>query len=296
MDATITHRGLDESLTFPILEEAGTPLFSVDVGYPELNIYESGELEPRFNDTRSQLETYSLVSQLRGPDAYLEAIQLAEFIKTRTGGAEELTLEVSGEDIPNAYPTTETLVAPAAEQARALELTYAPGRTNVVDVELQLTRINAARGETNQIEVTPTESVDEEEGETPGPIELRNGSSVVELSDGFSITRTVGRPNTTIRATTSDYPNYTDQRKTAFDGFDIEFQFVEDGPSKADIIKNQIFQARLGRDPLVLDFNGLFDLGAFNVVPDGSQSLRVQRIAAQKSIEQLPTVSLRRVQ
>ena len=290
MDATITHRGLDESLTFPILEEAGTPLFSVDVGYPELNIYESGELDPRFNDTRSQLETYTLVSQLRGPDAYSDAIQLAEFIKTRTGGQEELTIELSGEDIPDAYPTTETLVAPAAEQARALELTYAPGRTNVVDVELQLTRINAARGETNQIEDTPTDPFGD------GPIELSNGGSSVELSDGFSITRTVGRPNTTIRATTADYPNYTDQRKTAFDGFDIEFQFVEDGPNKADTIKNEIFTPRLGRDSLTLDFNGLFDLGAFNVVPDGSQSLRVQRIAAQKSIEQLPTVSLRRVQ
>ena len=290
MDATITHKGLDESVTFPIMEETGTPLFSVDVGYPELNTYESGELEPRFNDTRSQLVTYTAVSQLVGESAYDDAITLAEMIKSRTGDGEELTLELLGEDVSEAYPTTETLVAPAAEQARALELTYAPGRTNVVDVEGQFTRVSTVRGNSNQIEETPTDAFGD------GPLEISSGTNSVALSDGFTVTRTVGRPNTSIRATTRDYPNYTDQRKAAHDAFDIEFQFVDNAPNKADIIKNEIFQPRLGRDSLTLDFNGLFGLGSFDVIPDGSQSLRVQRIAAQKSIEQLPTVSLRRVQ
>lgn len=292
MDATITHKGLNESLTFPIMEEAGTPLFSIDIGKPVLEIWESGELNPRHSDTKSRLETYTIVTQLKGPSAYQDAILLADIIKSRTGNGEELTVELSGEDIPNAYPTSETIVAPAAEQARALELTYAPGRTNVVDVELQLTAVGRVGGSTTQIAQTPTNTFQD------GPLQISRETSSVDLSDGFTVTRTVGRPNTSIRSISRELPNYTDHNKAAHDAFDIEFQFVADGPNKATRIKNEIVAPRLGSGgtSLELDFNGLFDLGSFNVVPTGSQSLRVQRIAAQKSIEQLPTVSLRRVQ
>jgi len=178
MEATITHNGLGESLTFPIMEESGSPLFSVDIGKPELNIYENGELQPRFLDTRSLIENYSITSQLTGPSAYADAIQLADIIKSRTGDNGTLTVELNGTNIPDAYPTSPTTVAPAAEQERAVEFTYSPGRKNV---------------------------------------------------------------------------------------------------------------------SLTLDFQGLFGLGSFNVIPDGSQAFRYQRVAGQKDVENAPTLSLRRV-
>ena len=289
MDVTIQHKGLSESITLPIIEESGTPLFSVDVGYPELNIYESGELEPKFDSQRSQLEQYTLATQLHGASAYDDAITLADMIKSRTGNGEELTVEVSGDDVPTSYPTTETLVAPAAQQRRPLSLTYVPGRTNVVDVELQLTRVGRVTGNANQDAQTPTTTGD-------GPIRIaRNGNSV-EVSEGINVTRSVGRPNTSIRAIGRDYPNYTDPRKTANDDFSIEFQLIDDAQTKAETIKNDIFEPILERDAITLDFQGLFGMGAFDVVPEGSQAMRVQRLAAQKSIEHLPTMSFRRVQ
>ena len=293
MEATITHNGLGESLTFPIMEESGSPLFSVDIGKPELNIYENGELQPRFLDTRSLIENYSITSQLTGPSAYADAIQLADIIKSRTGDGGTLTVELSGTNIPSAYPTTPTVVAPAAEQERAVEFTYSPGRKNVVDVEAQFTRIGNVNGNANQEATTPTEEPGF--GEEAGPITISGGGTTVELFEDIAITRTVGRPNSTIRGTTRTYPNYTDHRKTAYDAFDIAFQLYENGPAKVVDLANEILGAPLGRESLTLDFQGLFGLGSFNVIPDGSQAFRFQRVAGQKDVENAPTLSLRRV-
>jgi hypothetical protein len=297
MQATITHKGRSESVTFDILTESGEPQFSVDYGKPELNIYEHGELQPRFNDTRSGLENYTLVAQLVGSSAYDDAIKLADLIKSRTGPGEELTIEVSGNGLTSAYPIDETVVAPAAEQERALELTYAPGRVNVVDVQLSLTRVNAVRGGANQDATTPTSDGYEDNTGTivRGPLKLTDGANPVEMFEDIAITRTVGRPNSTIRSSPRFDPNYIDHRKTAFDGFDIAFQLLENGPNKAETIARSLIKPPLGRDSLTLDFQGLFNMGQFNVIPDGSQAFRVQRIAGRKDVENAPTLSLRRV-
>jgi hypothetical protein len=287
MDATITHNGLNQSVTFPVMQESGTPLFSVDIGKPELSTYESGELNPRFNDSRSGLENYTITAQLRGLSAYSDAITLANIIKSRTGNGAELTVSLSGTDIPSAYPTSATTVAPAAEQERALELTYAPGRRNVVDVELSLTRVNSVRGTANQAATTPTAS-------GSGPTQLTDGTTTVSMDKDIAITRTVGRPNSTIRSSTSQHPNYIDHRKTAYDAFDIEFQLTDNAQTKVVNLARNLIQPQLGVSPLTLDFQGLFGMGAFDVIPSGSQSLRYQRIAGQKSIENTPTLSLRR--
>ena len=271
------------------MEESGSPLFSVDIGKPELNIYENGELQPRFLDTRSLIENYSITSQLTGENAYSNAIQLADIIKSRTGDNGTLTVELNGTNIPDAYPTSPTTVAPAAEQERAVEFTYSPGRKNVVDVEAQFTRVGNVNGNANQAASTPTNT------EGNGPITISNGATTVELFEDIAITRTVGRPNSTIRGTTRTYPNYTDHRKTAYDAFDIAFQLYENGPAKVVDLANEILGAPLGRESLTLDFQGLFGLGSFNVIPDGSQAFRFQRVAGQKDIENVPTISLRRV-
>ena len=287
MDVTLTHNGRNDSLTFPILTESGTPQFSIDIGKPELNIYEHGELQPRFNDTFSGLENYSITSQLRGSSAYDDAILLADMIKSRQGNSEELELNVSGTNL-DGYPTNPVFVAPAAEQEEAISLTYAPGRTNVVDVEGSFTRVNQVRGTANQNATTPTTT-------GSGPITLSDGTDTVELTEDIVVTRSVGRPNSPIRSTPRTHPNYTDQRKSAYDAFDIQFQMFRDGPNKALTLARNLIQPQLGPSSLTLDFNGLFNLGSFNVIPSGPQAFRFQRIAGQKDVENAPTLSLRRV-
>jgi hypothetical protein len=287
MDATITHNGLNQSVTFPVMEESGTPLFSVDIGKPQLSTYESGELNPRFNDTRSGLENYTITTQLRGASAYNDAIALADIIKSSQNGNNTLEFSLSGTDIPTAYPTSATTVAPAAEQSQALQLTYAPGRRNVVDVQLTLTRVGDVNGQEVQAATTPTAN-------GSGPVKLTNGNDSVVMDKDIVVTRTVGRPNTSIRTSPKQQPRLTDPRKSANDAFDIEFQLTNNAQSKVVKLGRDIIQPQLGKTPLTLDFQGLFGMGAFNVIPTGSQALRYQRIAGQKSIENTPTLSLRR--
>jgi len=289
MDVTLSHSGINKTLTFPVLQESGTPLFSVDIGKPELNTYENGELQPRFNDTRSGLENYTITSQLRGSSAYADAITLADIIKSRQGSGEELTVQVSGSNIPDAYPTSPVTVAPGAEQEEALSLTYSPGRRNVVDVELSLTRVAQVRGTANQPASTPTTS-------GSGPLTLQNANNdTIPMTDGIALTRSVGRPNSPIRSGVRNHPNFIDHQKSAYDAFDIQFELVENAQATVVNLARKLIQPQLGRDALTLDFQGLFNMGEFSVVPSGSQALRFQRNAGTKDIENVPTLSLRRV-
>jgi len=289
MDATLTHRGLGTSLTFPIMQESDKPVFSVDYGKPNLNIYEHGELQPRTQESRSRLEQYRIVSQLIGASAYDDAILLADMIRSRTGGGgEELVLSVSGNNLPDVYPRDEQIVAPAAEQASALKLTYSPGRVNVVDVELTLTAIDSVRGDANQEAVTPSATGD-------GPVTLSRDGTSIDLTGDLAITRAVGRPNSNIRTTTRPLPSYTDHRKSVNDSFDLDMELFGDGPERATTLARDIVRPILGKDSLILDFNGLFNMGAFAVVPDGSQALRLSRVAGRAGIDDVSTLKLRRV-
>lgn len=288
MQATLTHNGINKSITVPILEENGTPLFSVDVGKPELDYYEHGELNPRFNDRRSGILNYVITTQLVGPNAYDNARLLCDIIKSRQGPSGSLTLSVSGSNLPSIYPTSNVLVSPGAQQEEALSVTYSAGRKDVVDVELTLTRVNQVRGGANQEATTPTAT-------GTGPIVLTNGTTSVELIEDIAVTRSVGRPNSPIRSGVDRYPNYIDHRKTAYDAFELQFQFYNNAQAKVVDLADALIQPQLGTQSLTLDFQGLFGLGSFNVVPDGSQALRVQRNAGQKGIENIPTVALRRV-
>jgi len=81
--------------------------------------------------------------------------------------------------------------------------------------------------------------------------------------------------------------------KSAYDAFELSFQSSD--PSGT--IKNitDMFRKQLARDSLTLDFNGVYGMGAMNVVPDGSQALRHARQTAIEGHGLIPTVSLRRV-
>lgn len=297
MQATLTHNGIGKSLTFSIAESAGSPLFSVDIGKPELSLYQHGELQPRFLDTRSGIKNFSITTQFTGSAAYNDALTIADIIKSRQGSNATLTLSVSGTNLPSAYPTSPVVVAPAVAQEEALSLTYPPGRKDAVTVELTLTQVNDVRGTANQEAVTPTSdgSTDGDGNTVRGPLILTDGTTTVDMAENISVTRKIGRPNSVVRSGIATHPNYIDHRKSAFDGFELTFTMFKNAQTKVVDLASNLIQPQLGREPLTLNFQGLYGMGAFNVVPNGSQALRYQRTAGSKDIENIPTVSLRRV-
>ncbi|AHG00977.1 hypothetical protein HALLA_12150 [Halostagnicola larsenii XH-48] len=168
-----------------------------------------------------------------------------------------------------------------------MTIAYDVGQTNFVDCEVSLTRVNTTHGSGSQVAETPTATGN-------GPITLSYGSQSVEFRDDIVVDRSVGRPNSVVRRTTFDFPNYEDKIKAAYDGFEIGVEFTDNAVSRATTLKSMVGQ-KLGRTSLTLDFNGIYGLGAFDVVPEGSQALRTVRASAEQGVIVVPTLKLRRV-
>jgi hypothetical protein len=90
------------------------------------------------------------------------------------------------------------------------------------------------------------------------------------------------------------YPTYYDKTKTAYEGFEIQMQFNDSAVTESNNLAD-LFRDKLSYDSLTLDFQGLYGLGAFDVVPSGSGALRHVREAGRKDQIITPTISLRRV-
>lgn len=280
-EATISRNGT--SVTLPLLADgAGTALVARDIGKPNLSVQSTGSINPRFLDFWSGNEQFTLTGRFWDSNAYSDAISLADLIKENSNGT-PLTLDINISD----YDSDMT-VAPAVGSDAALSLSYSPGRRNDVDVQLSLVRISELRGGTDQPASTPTAS-------GTGPIQLTDGSTPVDLVDGVTVTRNVGRPQSVIRRSpVSVYPFYIEKPKTAYDAFELAFDITSNTVSTVNDIAD-LFSQRLGRSPLTLDFNGLYGMGEFNVVPDGSQALRHNRESGFQGVASIPTVNLRRV-
>lgn len=280
VDATIS-RG-NTSVAIPLVEERGTPLVSRDVGKPNQRIQQNGRMNPRVQDQWSVLVTYSIIGTFTGSSAYQNARDLQDLIKDHSGGT---GLEM---DIPLSDFDSNVSVCPAAEQEQACRITYNPGRRDWVGVELALTRVDSTKGSGTQSASTPT-------GSGSGPIELISSNSTVQIKSDPVVERAVGRPNSTVRRQIAAYPLYIDHRKSAYDAFELTFR-LEDSNAITDVNNLvDMFENRLGRDTLGLEFNGLYGLGQFRVVPQGSQALRTTRVAGEEGQNRVPTVSLRRV-
>lgn len=282
-EATL-QRGQD-TVTLPLVAEgAGVPQVGTDYGKPEAGAANRGSLNPRWSDFRSQLETFTLDARYLDSDAYDRARELADFIKSH-GGGQDLVLNI---DMPEM--DDDMLVAPAPEQDVALELAYDPGETDWVDAELSLTRVHDIRGADappEHVASTPTATGD-------GPITLSDGSNAVTFERDVTVERSVGRPNASLDPSPFRYPVYTEKLKYAFDEFGLSWSFVEDAVSDRDTLVDMVAQP-LGRSALTLDFNGLYGLGAMDVVPRGSGALRLVRGSAQEGWIDGPNLTLRRV-
>lgn len=280
MKATIERGGT--SVEIPLLEpNSRTQVVSRDVGKPNLNIRDTGTINPRHDDFWSGVEQYTLTGKFTDNDAYQKAITLCDLIKSGNQG-NRLLLNINSPDYDS-----DIEVCPSAGADEAVSVAYNPGWKNYVEVNVSLTRVGETVGEVDQQATTPTASGD-------GPITISHRGDSVTLKSDVTVERSVGRPNSVTRRRPDKYPLYLDKYKTAYDGFEISFEFVENIGSNVDEIL-QIFSRQLGRESITLDFNGLYGMGAFDVVPPSSQSLRHATQAGMAESGQIPTIQLRRV-
>lgn len=280
VDVTLTQDG--NSVTIPLIAQGGENLITRTVGKPELSFRNGGELQPRFQDQRSGIQGIQIVGQFTESDAYSKATELANFIKS----AYQSPISF---DVPLGEYDTPLSVAPAIGNDTALTLTYQPGRRDWIIVELNLSQVDSVRSSTSQSATTPTTTGN-------GPIQIgdQKGVRTVDLSTDVVVERSVGRPNDSEQPrTNSRRPVYIYKQGNAFDGFEIGFQNLTN-PVDATSKLYELFSNPLGTSPLSLDFNGIYGLGDFDVVPNGSGALRHVRAAGEQGVIQYPVLSLRR--
>lgn len=271
------------SVSLPLLAPGGDILLSTDFGKPNLITHEGGTLFPRTQDSWSGLEQYNVLGRFRGSNAYQDARDLVDLVQA-DGDGNDMTFDVP--DFPEL--PTDVLVAPAAEQDRALNITYPPGRRDTVDFDLGLTRVQYTRGSYDRAIGTPTAS-------GSGPVTLSNGRNTVALDYGLTVDRYTGRPNDVVRRTPEELPGYEIKPKTVTDEFEISIMLTDDDAVTDTQDIADIFRSKQGRRAYSLDFGGLYGLGQFNVMPAGSQGLRTVRESGKEGVVPIPTINLRRV-
>lgn len=265
------------SIELPLYQEGGTPLVSTDLGKPQQDFQEGGILNPRNSDQRSQTKTYTLAVRFTGEDAYQTVLDLADLLKSSTGGADTRL------SIPMPEFEDNVLVAPSVENA--LNIVYEPGNKTNVDVSLSLTRIQNSLGSTLQEAQTPRAT-------GSGPVTISDGSKTVELREEINVERTITRDNSVMRGTTQLYPNYVDHAKAATDALELACELTDNAVQRRNAL-DDMFGNPLGRSSLTLDFNGLYGMGEFSVSPTGSNAIRFVRPAGSQGVINVPNMNLR---
>ena len=281
VQATLERNGT--SVTVELLEDSsGQPLVSRDIGKPNLEFQENGELDTRHIDQWSGVLNYTISGKFIDSNAYSDAITLMDLIKSGSDG-NNLILNIGMDEYD-----TDIKVVPAAGKKEAVSVEYNPGWRNYVEADISLTRINELRSGATQPASTPTAS-------GSGPIEISYRGTTIQLTSDVSAQRSVGRHQSVVRRTPdSRHPNYTDKHKTAYDAFELSFDVTDNTVSTVNDIVD-IFSRQLKRSSLTLNFNGLFGMGSFDVVPEGSGALRHTRRSGYEGTSLIPTVKLRRV-
>lgn len=263
------------SVTLPLLTERGESPLSTDVGKPESGQSSKGLINPRWSDHWSQQRVHTINARLVGDSAYADALLLADIIKSHSGG-DALTIDSSLPEIDGPVD-----VAPTPT-ASPLSIAYDPGRRDQVDVQLSVFRVQQTSGEAFQPGATPRAAGD-------GPLTISDGDVEIALERNIVVERQIGRPNSVVRRSTGQFPSYEDKRKAASDVFDVAMELDED----AAIALLEMVGQPLGRGALELDFNGLFDMGSFDVVVDGSQAVRFVRQSGREGDVIVPNCNFR---
>ena len=283
MTAIATLSRGETSVEIPLLGEGGNILSAVDLGKPDLIVHdEGGSPFPRVQDQWSGFGQFNLNGVFRGSNAYSDVIELVNLLLS-DGGGDPMILDIPALDELESNIT----VAPSAEADRALNLNYQPGRREHVEIDLGLTRIGQTLGGYDRTITTPTAS-------GSGPVELSDGSTTVQLINDIVVDRYVGRPNDVVRKSQRTFPRYEIKPKVVNDEFELSLIYTDDVATKTSQIAS-LFKQPLGRTGLQLDFNGLYGLGTFDVIPSGSGALRHVREAGKEDVSIIPTVNLRRI-
>jgi hypothetical protein len=205
-----------------------------------------------------------------------------DLIKSNSNG-NKLTLNIGMSEFD-----TDINVVPAAGQDESVSIAYNPGWKNYVEVDASLTRVSEVVSGASQSASTPTTS-------GSGPIQIKKGGTSVDLTNDVTVSRSVGRPQSVVRKVPGDpNPQYIDKHKTAYDAFELSFEITSSTVSTVNNIID-LFSQKLRTESLTLDFQGLFGMGSFSVVPIGSGALRTQRVSGEQGTNNVPTIQLRRV-
>jgi len=280
MKATLSRNGT--SVDLPLVEDSsGAPVAIRGVGKPNLEIRDTGSVNPRFSDQWSGLDQYTLVGRFYGQDAHSDALTLADLAKTNDPD-NPLLLNIDSPEFDS-----DITVVPGAGQQGAVTLAYEPGVKNVVIADVSLTRVSDIQGSIQQQATTPTAS-------GSGPIQISRGSTTVDLELDVTVDRSIGRPNDTTKRNVDADPYYIAKAKSAYDEFELSVTYTQDTISTINDLVD-IFRPQLGRDSLTLDFNGLYGMGAMNVAPVGSEAIRFVRNSGTSGVSIVPKITLRRV-
>lgn len=272
-----------ESVTIPLLEEGGQVLVSSDLGKPSVNLPNAGgSLFPRSLDNWSGVQNISLRGRFHDSNAYSDAITLVELIEDDWGN-DELRLDIGLSEYDS-----NMLVMASAGSDQAVSLDYQPGHKNDVVVDLSVTRVGRIDGTGSRDVTTPTAS-------GTGPIQLQALGNTVDLKTDIVVNRTAGRPNDVVRRQPNgEFPYGINKQKVITEDITLEFALPETPVSALESI-GAIFRSQLGREPVTLDFNGIYGYGAFSVLPVGSAPFRQARRAGYEGMVTCPTFSFRRV-
>ena len=278
--ATLSHPN-GSSVDLPLLSSGGDLLLGRDVGKPNQDVYEVGSEAPRTQDNQNATDQWTLASVLLGPNAYSDARTLAEdVIKPRLPAP--LTLDLS--DVPGRGTYS---VVPSTESAATI--TYAPGRLDMVGVQLSLQLVSALNGGTQ-------DASDPSAPPAGRGITLSRGAESVTLTVDNALTRSVGRPGIQLNPTPRDLPLAIDQNSPAVDTWELSGALLEDAMATAQTLEEDIIRPRLGNGSLTLSFaGGTYGLAEYPVVGVGSQALRTAQNAGRPGVVSVPTLELRTV-
>lgn len=270
------------SVTFDILGSGGDLLVARDVGKPTAEQSDVGREDPLIRDDLNAGDTFTVLGMLQGSGAYADAKTLAEdLVKPRATTGTPLQLDLS--DLPNKGTYD---VAPASNAAATL--TYAPGRVQMVGVQLQVSAVSTTNGGSLQTQANGTP-------DAGSGVKIERSGTSVTITDGLEVVRKVGRPNAKLQPTTGDLPILMDEAAPAEDVFEVSGRLGgANAESNANTLEETIVRARLGDDTLTLHFLGNeFGLDAYTVHPTGSQAVRTSFSAGQTGEVGVPKLTLR---
>jgi len=278
MTVTVTQGAT--SVDIELVDVANTPLFVSDIGKPNQIIHDGmGTIDPRVTSEWSAMQNYNLVGKLFDYD---KAIDLADMMKSIFKDEDKL-LEPNLPEHPDVIK-----VAGQAGNSQALSLQYEPGYKDYVNVEAAFTRYGTKAGD------HPDAFFNSPRDSGSGPVQIKVAGKTVDFGTDLAVSRQVGRPNDVLRGNPSDtFPRFIGKQKSAVDRFSLSFQKVSEGVDAVNTLTKEVFEIDLGRNGITLDFNGLFRLGAFTVVPEGSAAFRQTRRAGENDVIMVPTLDFR---